>query len=86
MAKLQLAVESDDLDDFDFDGDFDEYDDEEDDDEQRLKHAEGFIERSLQLAPGHRPTYDLLGEVCKRSDGPGKTGPGAAAASRCIPR
>ena len=80
MAQLYLAElddsseEDEDLDlDFGFDGlDFeDEGDNALDPDEDRLaQQATTCIERSLQLAPRHRPTYDLLVQVCRMSNEP----------------
>jgi len=54
--------------DLDFDDDFE--DDLELDEVQLARQATNFIERSLQLAPRHRPTYDLLVQVCQLSSEP----------------
>jgi len=71
-------VEDDEL---DFDDGFEDEDDFEDEDEDDLaamgadelvQQATTCIERSLQLAPRHRPTYDLLVEICGMSDYPEK--------------
>ncbi|MGD0041270.1 MAG: hypothetical protein ABSE84_12765, partial [Isosphaeraceae bacterium] len=80
MAQLYLAElddrseEDEDLDFEDEDEDLDFEDEGEnalDLDEDRLaQQATTCIERSLQLAPRHRPTYDLLVELCRMSDEP----------------
>ncbi|MBV8127531.1 MAG: hypothetical protein JO114_07740, partial [Planctomycetaceae bacterium] len=71
MAQLYLAELHDR---FEEDEDLDFEDEDEnalDLDEDRLvQQATTCIERSLQLAPRHRPTYDLLVELCRMSDEP----------------
>jgi tetratricopeptide (TPR) repeat protein len=76
MAELYLA-ELDDRSEEDEDLDFDslEFEDEGEDDleldeVELARQAMNFIERSLQLASRHRPTYDLLVEVYRKSDEP----------------
>ena len=64
------------------DGDFDdgfedddEFDDEDDfdmDEDELEQHATTCIQRSLQLAPQHRPTYDLLVHLSRLSGDPQK--------------
>ena len=78
MAELYLdelddrSEEDEDLD-FEFD-DLDFEDEDENaldlDEDQLAQQATTCIERSLQLAPRHRPTYDLLVEVCRMSNEP----------------
>src|SRR5271157_5677814 len=77
LAQLYLAElddRSEEDEDLDFDDDFDFEDEDENalemDEDQLVQHATTCIERSLRLAPGHRPTYDLLVEVCRMSDQP----------------
>ena len=73
MAELSLheidELSEDDEDD-EFYGEFEDDDaDPHDSDKDHLaERATSFIERSLQLAPRHRPTYDLLLEICRRSN------------------
>ena len=72
----ELSDYSEDDEDLDFDDGFD-LDDEDDnalelDEDRLLQHARSCIERSLQLAPRHRPTYDLLVQLCRRSGEPEK--------------
>ncbi|MGC8643989.1 MAG: tetratricopeptide repeat protein, partial [Isosphaeraceae bacterium] len=64
---LLIELERDDMDMFGFD--FDDELDEEDKEELR-KQAATYIERSLQLAPRHRPSYDLLLKIARLSDDP----------------
>src|SRR5271166_3352227 len=73
MAQLYLA-ELHDRSEEDEDLDFEDEDENALDlDEDRLvQQATTCIERSLQLAPRHRPTYELLVEVCGISDDPEK--------------
>ena len=72
LAELQDRSEEDE--DLDFDDDFDLEDEGKNaldlDEDQLVQQATTCIERSLRLAPGHRPTYDLLVEVCRMSDEP----------------
>ncbi len=77
LAELDDSSEEDE--DLDFDDGFDDFDLEDEDededaldlDEDRLaQQATTCIERSLQLAPRHRPTYDLLVQVCRMSNEP----------------
>src|SRR5271157_4615043 len=77
LAQLYLAElqgRSEDDEDLDFDDDFDFEDEDKNaldlDEDQLVQQATTCIERSLRLAPGHRPTYDLLVEVCRMSDEP----------------
>src|SRR5271157_1401051 len=77
LAQLYLAElddRSEEDEDLDFDDGFDLEDEDENalemDEDQLVQHATTCIERSLRLAPGHRPTYDLLVEVCRMSDQP----------------
>ncbi len=75
LAQLYLAElddRSEEDEDLDFDDDFEDEDEYalEMDEDQLVQHATTCIERSLRLAPGHRPTYDLLVEVCRMSDEP----------------
>ena len=77
MAQLYLAEledRSEEDEDLDFDDDFDLEDEGKNaldlDEDQLVQQATTCIERSLRLAPGHRPTYDLLVEVCRMSDEP----------------
>jgi tetratricopeptide (TPR) repeat protein len=79
MAQLYLAElddRSEEDEDLDFDDDFDLEDEGEnalDLDEDRLaQQATTYIERSLQLAPRHRPTYELLVQLCRMSNEPEK--------------
>jgi tetratricopeptide (TPR) repeat protein len=62
--------------DFDFDDGFDPDDEDENaldlDEDQLAQQATTCIERSLRLAPRHRPTYELLVEVCRLSNDPDK--------------
>src|SRR5271165_854603 len=71
MAQLYLA-ELHDRSEEDEDLDFEDEDENALDlDEDRLsQQAMTCIERSLQLAPRHRPTYDLLVQVCRMSNEP----------------
>ena len=72
LAELEGRSEEDE--DLDFDDDFDLEDEGKNaldlDEDQLVQQATTCIERSLRLAPGHRPTYDLLVEVCRMSDEP----------------
>ncbi len=75
LAQLYLAElddRSEEDEDLDFDDDFEDEDEYalEMDEDQLVQHATTCIERSLKLAPGHRPTYDLLVEVYRMSDQP----------------
>ena len=77
LAQLYLAElhgRSEEDEDLDFDDDFDLEDEGKNaldlDEDQLVQQATTCIERSLRLAPGHRPTYDLLVEVCRMSDEP----------------
>jgi len=80
LAQLYLAElddrseEDEDLDFEDEDEDLDFEDEGENaldlDEDQLEQQATTCIERSLRLAPGHRPTYDLLVQLCGMSDEP----------------
>jgi len=77
LAQLYLAElddRSEEDEDLDFDDDFDFEDEDENalemDEDQLVQHATTCIERSLRLAPRHRPTYDLLVQLCRMSDEP----------------
>ncbi len=74
LAELHDRSEEDEDLDFDDDFDFDLEDEGKNaldlDEDQLVQQATTCIERSLRLAPGHRPTYDLLVEVCRMSDEP----------------
>ena len=80
LAELYLdELENRSEEDEDFDEDFDdpEFEDEyknglEMDEDKLMQQAATCIERSIQLAPKHRPTYDLLVEICDMSDNPEK--------------
>ena len=95
IGELYLqAIEDRSGEDDDYDDDFDDFDDEGDDafvnnlDEEQLEQqARTCIERSLELAPRNRPTYDLLIDLCEMSNQPEQSEPmPGSASSRSFPK
>ena len=79
VALAELHDRSEEDDDLDIDDEFDDFDIEDENgnalgpDEDRLvQQTRSCIERSLQLAPRHRPTYDLLVQLCHMTHDPEK--------------